>query len=209
MAYAAMAKIKKNSPPAALTSGINNSTGTFPVDHLEYFHDADGVLIVDGIVIWDPADPDPTHREEVTITGASGTTGAGNLTGGTRGVNADGTNGAARAFSSGAKIAVQFTTGKMNRIADNFAAHETALGTKASASHTHAESDVTGLTTDLAGKLANTGAAAGKIYVGKTDGTFALVNITQGANITITNADGAVTIASTGGGDFLVQQIFS
>lgn len=58
-------------------------------------------------------------------------------------------------------------------------------------------------------RLPNSGAANGKIYIGKADGTFALVNLTQGANITITNADGAITIASTGGGDFLVQQIFS
>jgi hypothetical protein len=59
------------------------------------------------------------------------------------------------------------------------------------------------------GRLANSGAANGKVYVGKADGTFALVTLTQGANVIITNADGAITIASTGGGDFLVQQIFS
>jgi len=60
-----------------------------------------------------------------------------------------------------------------------------------------------------AAKLSGTGAANGKIYIGKADGTFALVNITPGANITITNADGVITIASSGGGDFLVGQIFS
>lgn len=49
-------------------------------------------------------------------------------------------------------------------------------------------------------RLANSGAANGKIYIGKADGTFALVNITQGANITITNADGAITIAAASGG---------
>jgi len=187
MAYVALAKIKKNSPPALLTSGIDDSTGTIPVDHLEYFHDADTTLILKGITIWDPADPDPTHREEITITGAATTSGPGNLTGGTRGVNADGTNGAARAFSAGAKIAVHFSTGTYNTIKDNFAALNTLVG----------------------GKLAATGAANGKIYIGKADGTFALVNLTQGANIVITNSDGGVTIAAMGGGDFLVNQIFS
>ena len=58
-------------------------------------------------------------------------------------------------------------------------------------------------------RLANSGAANGKIYVGKTDGTFTPVTLTQGANITITNADGAITIAAVGGGDFLINQIFS
>jgi hypothetical protein len=127
MVFKTIANVKKNSPPAVLTSGIDDSTGTFPVDHLEYFHDKEtGALILEGIAIWDQTDPDPTHREELTITGASGVTGAGNLTGGTRGVNADGTNGAARAFPAGAKIAVVFTTGMINQIRDNFSA---AVGT--------------------------------------------------------------------------------
>lgn len=184
MAYKALAKIKKNSPAALLTGQVLVGGTSFPVDHTEYFHDEDGVLIVDGISIWDPSDGDPTHIEEITITASSTTTGAGNLTGATRGVKADGTNGAARQWEAGAKIAVHFTTGIQQQIAGNFAAHES-------------------------GKLANSGAANGKIYIGKADGTFALATLTQGANITITNADGAVTIASTGGGDFLVQQIFS
>jgi hypothetical protein len=132
MAYSAIAKVKKNSPYALITSpGVSDSATSIPVDHLEHFSDIDGVLIVDGISIWDPTDSDPTHREEITITARSGTSGAGNLTGATRGVKADGTNGAARAFSVGARIAVNFTTGKMEQIADNFAAHQTALSGKA------------------------------------------------------------------------------
>ncbi len=59
------------------------------------------------------------------------------------------------------------------------------------------------------GNLANTGAASGEIYIGKANGTFALATLTPGTNITITNADGAVTIAAVGGGDFLTNQIFS
>lgn len=180
MAYVALAKIKKNSPPALLTSGIDDSTGTIPVDHLEYFHDADTTLIVSGITIWDPADPDPTHREEVTITGAAATSGAGNLTGGTRGVNADGTNGAARAFSAGAKIAVHFSTGTYNTIKDNFAAHESG---KAAAG---ANSDITslsGLTTPLSETQGGTGQdtiTAGDLLYG--DGANSLGKLAASGN---------------------------
>jgi hypothetical protein len=126
MTYAALGKLKKNSPEATLTAGIDDTTGTFPVDHLEYFHDDDGTLIVKGIVIG-PNTATATETEEVTITGASGTTGAGNLTGGTRGVNADGTNGAAKAWDSGTVIKATYTTGIHNQIRDNFAAHQTII----------------------------------------------------------------------------------
>jgi len=44
------------------------------------------------------------------------------------------------------------------------------------------------------------GSAAGKVYIGKADGTFSLANLTQGTNITITNADGSITIAASGTG---------
>lgn len=124
MAYAALGKLKKNSPEATLTAGIDDTTGTIPVDHLEYFHDEDGTLIVKGIVLG-PDTSTITETEEITITGASGTTGAGNLTGGTRGVNADGTVGAAKAWDSGTVIKVTYTTGIHNQIADNFAKIQT------------------------------------------------------------------------------------
>jgi hypothetical protein len=38
------------------------------------------------------------------------------------------------------------------------------------------------------------------LYIGKADGTFALVTLTQGANMTITNGDGTITLAASGGG---------
>ena len=45
-------------------------------------------------------------------------------------------------------------------------------------------------------KLAGTGvgSANGKVYIGKADGTFSLSNLTAGTNVTITNADGSITI---------------
>jgi hypothetical protein len=125
MVYAALAKIKKNSPYATLTSGINDVATTIPVSELAYFHDIDVTLIVKGILIWDPAG-DPEDAEEITITAASGTSGAGNLTGATRGVNADGTIGAAKSWVTGNRIAVMFTTGTYNQIKDNIAALHTS-----------------------------------------------------------------------------------
>lgn len=66
-------------------------------------------------------------------------------------------------------------------------------------------SDDTSIPTSKAVKdatLAGTGAgsSAGKVYIGKADGTFTLANLTEGSNITITNADGSITIAASGTG---------
>jgi hypothetical protein len=63
--------------------------------------------------------PNDTYAEEISITGASGTSGAGNLTGATRGVNADGSIGAARAWDSATNIAVMFSTGIYEQIRAN------------------------------------------------------------------------------------------
>lgn len=38
----------------------------------------------------------------------------------------------------------------------------------------------------------------GQLYIGKTDGTFALATLTQGSNVTITNGNGTITIAAAG-----------
>lgn len=40
----------------------------------------------------------------------------------------------------------------------------------------------------------------GQILIGKTDGTLAKATITAGSGVTVTNGDGTITIASTGGG---------
>jgi hypothetical protein len=110
-------KLKKNSVSTTLSSGIDNSTVTIPVSELSVFHDADGTLITDGIVIGFD-DADETAAEEITVTGASATSGAGNLTGATRGVKADGTIGAASAWVSGTAVAVMFSTGIYEKIKD-------------------------------------------------------------------------------------------
>ena len=123
MTYAALAKLKKNSVSTTLSAGINDSVTTIPVTQLSVFYDADGVLITKGIVIG-YEDAVEASTEEIIITGASGTSGAGNLTTATRGVKADGTIGAGIAWGSGTKIAVMFSAGIYDQICDNIAAHE-------------------------------------------------------------------------------------
>jgi len=69
-----------------------------------------------------------TQSEEITITGASTTSGAGNLTGVTRAVNADGAvNGIAYAWPSGSRIAVKLSTGIWEQLIANIAAIYAAL----------------------------------------------------------------------------------
>lgn len=53
-------------------------------------------------------------------------------------------------------------------------------------------------TSRLAGT--GTGTSTGKLYIGKTDGSFSLATLTQGTNVTITNGDGTITIAAASGG---------
>jgi len=123
MVYAALAKLKKNSVSTTLSAGINDSITTIPVADTAVFHDADSVLIKKGIVIgYD--DSVESASEEITITAATTVSGPGNLTGVTRGVKADGTDGIAKAWSSGTNIAVMFSTGIYDQICDNIAAHE-------------------------------------------------------------------------------------
>ena len=110
MAYSALPNLKKNSPPALTTGVLTTSSTTIPVDHLEYFSDSAGNLITSGIVLG-ANNPNSLLPEEITITARSGTSGAGNLTGATRGVNADGSIGAAYAWPAGTTIAVNFSLG--------------------------------------------------------------------------------------------------
>ena len=129
MTYVALAKLKKNSVSTTLSAGINDSVTTIPVTQLSVFYDSDGVLITKGIVIgYD--DAVESYAEEITITGASGTSGAGNLTTVTRGVKKDGSIGAGLAWGSGTKIAVMFSTGIYEQICDNIAAHESGKAPK-------------------------------------------------------------------------------
>jgi hypothetical protein len=103
-------KLKKNSVPTTLSGDITAAATTIGVTELSRFYDKDGVLITRGIVIGGD-NANSILPEEITITGASATSGAGDLTGVTRGVNADGTIGAGYAWTSGSNINVTFSTG--------------------------------------------------------------------------------------------------
>lgn len=69
------------------------------------------------------------------------------------------------------------------------------------AGHAHAASDITSGALAIARGGTGTGTAPsdGKLLIGKTDGTYAVANLTAGSNITITNGDGTVQISSSGG----------
>lgn len=115
---------KKNSVKTTIAApGIAADATTIPVTELSVFYDKDGNLITEGICIAFLNNND-VLPEEITITGASGTSGSGNLTGATRGVNADGSIGAGHAWDAGTEIAVMFTTGiylKIRNIAGDWA----------------------------------------------------------------------------------------
>lgn len=132
MAYSELPKLKKNSVSTTIASpGINDTDTTIPVTELAVFYDSDSNLITKGIVIgYDNATE--TYAEEITITGASGTSGAGNLTGATRGVNGDGTIGAAKAHIATTNIAVMFSTGIYELIRENDIGFETTKADLAS-----------------------------------------------------------------------------
>jgi hypothetical protein len=126
MAYLALAKLKKNSVSTTITSDLLVGTTTIPVADTSIFSDADGTLITKGIMIGFNVETE-TIAEEITITGRSTTSGAGNLTGVTREVKKDGTIGAAYAWPSGSRIAVKLTTGIWDQTRDNIAALYAAL----------------------------------------------------------------------------------
>jgi len=166
MTYAALAKLKKNSVSTTLSSGINDTDATIPVSELSVFYDADAALITKGIVIgYD--DATETLTEEITITGASAASGAGNLTGATRGVKKDGTIGEAVAWSGGTKIAVMISTGIYDQICDNIAAHESAKAPIASPTFTG--------TVEMPALKLTTGAGVGKVPVSDAGGDLAYV----------------------------------
>jgi len=127
MAYSALAKLKKNSVSTTITGDLLVGTTTIPVADTSVFSDEDGTLIIKGIVIGYNVETE-TQSEEITITGRSTTTGAGNLTGVTRAVNADGAvNGIAYAWPSGSRIAVKLSTGIWEQLIANIAAVYAAL----------------------------------------------------------------------------------
>jgi hypothetical protein len=121
MVYAALSNQKKNSISTTTTGDITAAATTIPVAELACFYDDAAALITQGISLgYDSAVE--TRTEEITITGASGTSGAGNLTGATRGVKSDGTIGVGYAWPSGTRARVSITKGIFDRIRDNIAA---------------------------------------------------------------------------------------
>jgi len=182
MAFVTVERFKKNSPSTTIAApGISNSDTTIPVAELSVFYDATG-LIKEGIVI-SRNNATETATEEIKITGASGTSGAGNLTGATRGVSAHGTNGAAAAWTAGTLISCQISSTLMNRIKDDLDEHESAKAPIASPTFT-------GMVTTPAIKITGGTPGVGKVLVSDADG------------------DGAWTTPAPGT-DFLVVQIFS
>jgi hypothetical protein len=110
MAFSPLQKGKKNSVPTTLSADISADADILPVTDRSVFYDEDGTLITEGIELYldDSADNEP---EEITITDCDGVSGPGTLTGATRGVNADGDIGIARAWAIGTKVSVNYTTG--------------------------------------------------------------------------------------------------
>jgi hypothetical protein len=53
----------------------------------------------------------------------------------------------------------------------------------------------------LYGGTGQTSYTNGQLLIGNTSGGLTKATLTAGSNITITNGDGAITIASTGGGN--------
>ena len=86
------------------------------------------------------------------------------------------------------KIIVKLSGGNYLTLTDTDAIQEIVAG-KAAASHTHAQSDITGLETALAGKADAT--ATQTALAGKQDA------LTAGANITIETVNDVLTISAT------------
>jgi len=120
MTYVALPNPKKNGLSTTISGNILIDAVTIPVTECAVFYDDAAALILEGIVI-SRNNAVESATEEIKITGCSAASGAGNLTGVTRAVSADGSNGAASAWEAGTLISVGFTSTLMKRIGDDLA----------------------------------------------------------------------------------------
>lgn len=101
---------------------------------------------------------------------------------------------------------VDLASGKEYRIAGTKVLDATSLGSAVvSSSLTSVGTIGTGVWngTTISAAYGGTGQTTytdGELLIGKTDGTLAKATLTQGSGVTITNGDGAITIAATGSG---------
>ena len=203
MAYATLPMPKKNSVKTTLSSGISASDTTIPVAELSMFYDKDGVLITKGIVIGFLNNSD-ILPEEITITGASGTSGSGNLTGATRGVNADGSIGAAAIWPTDTEIAVMFSTGVSLQIRENFEALNTEASTTAAGQAPQATAPASGLRNVICIDNAETEYKNAALF--DNEDPEPTGSASPGTSLIAARRD---HVHAGGGGDFLVNQIFS
>lgn len=104
-----------NSPATFLTSSINDSVTTIPVNELSYFPSGENLATI--------GDDDEENPETIKYTGKSGTSGAGNLTGVTRGFQ-----GIAQSWDNATRIRRNFTEYDYDALCDYITNHSHISG---------------------------------------------------------------------------------
>jgi len=141
MALDTMYPAVTNSPIATLTADIAIDATTIPVSNIEYF--ADATALAPGIATLQLGQT----SESVTYTGKTGTSGAGTLTGCTRGADTTVvggvTQGAASAWDSGTYAACMLTAKQIEAMRDNIIANDAAVTTHLDDTTAHTAAHIT------------------------------------------------------------------